>query len=45
MDEWLGGKWDVTLSFYCTVSFACATPGSTTEGPKLKDIQNGLLEV
>ena len=45
MDYWLGGIWDVTLSFFCIVSFGCATPISMTEGPKLKDTQNGPLKV
>ena len=31
VDESLGGKWDVTLSFFCIVSFVCSTPGITTE--------------
>ena len=45
MDEWLGGRWDVTLSFFFIVSFVCAITGSTAEGQKIKDIYNGLLKV
>ena len=45
MDEWLGCRWYVTISFFCIVAFGCETPGSTTEGQKLTDTQNGLLKV
>ena len=45
VDEWLGGRWDVTLSFFFIVLFGCATSGSMTEGQKLKDVHNGLLNV
>ena len=45
VDEWLGGRWDVTISFLFIVSFGCATTGSAAEGPKPKDTQNGLLKV
>ena len=37
MDEWLGGRWYVTLYFVFNVWFGCATPGNTTEGQKLKN--------
>ena len=45
MNEWLGGRWYVTLYFVSIVSFGYATPGNTTEVWKLKNISNGHLKV
>ena len=43
--EWLGGRWEVTLSVVFIVLFGCATPGNMTEGYKLNNIQNVPLKV
>ena len=45
VDEWLGGRWYVTLSFFFIVSFRCEINGSMIEEWKLKDIYNGLLKL
>ena len=45
VDEWFGGRWVATLSFFLIVSFGCAIPGSTTEAQKLNHIHNVLLKV
>ena len=41
----MSGRWDITLFNSFIVLFGCVIPDSTTEGQKLKDIYNGLLEV
>ena len=45
IDEWLGGRWDVTISLFFIVLFGCEISVSMTEVWKLKDIHDGLLKV